>query len=218
MDLATLLLNLILGFAFGGFLYAFLVLIFRMFTLIRRTRGWITVNAIVRDIRIMNITLDKATDDGLAKLEPDSDKLQEIQVVVEYEFAGTQYQGNRLSIRDDSPPFGSNFDRRIFDYLRNANREGKSVTIWVDKNNPGNSIITREPYVFRLVVYTACIMGAMLGIYSMVQQAGPLIALAAALAGVGVAVTLDVVYRRSTVSRLKRHRPRKDVRDSRESW
>lgn len=205
MGLATLLLNLILGLALGGFLYAFLVLIFRMVTLIRRTREWITTNAKVLDIRIMSITLAKSTDDGHAKLEPDSDKLQEIQVVVEYEFAGTQYQGNRLSIRDNSPPFGSNFDYRLFDYLRNVKKEGKPVTIWVDKYNPENSIITREPYVFRLVMYTACIIGAMIGIYSMVQLVGPLIALAAALAGVGVAVILDVVYRRSAASRLKRH-------------
>jgi len=61
----------------------------------------------------------------------------------EYYFAGAQYQGNRVSLSSGSDNIGS-YQQDMARKLAGIEASGGGFNVWVDPNNPANSIIDRE--------------------------------------------------------------------------
>lgn len=138
---------LLFAFSFGAIWITPIVA--RMLIQLASIRRWKSAEATVEQVESRNV---------LAVGDPSAawpDKADNIFARYTYQVAGIPYTGTRLTILDSSLPLATNYDKNLLRTLNDAVSHNERITIWVDPEDPHNSIVTRKPYLIRLVVYVS---------------------------------------------------------------
>jgi hypothetical protein len=82
--------------------------------------------------------------------------VMEVRARYEYEWKQTRYTGDRISMATQSADGFGTWQRDMYQSLKDAEIAGKPVPLWVNPEQPQQSVIQREPRTELLIFHGLC--------------------------------------------------------------
>jgi hypothetical protein len=81
---------------------------------------------------------------------------KEVQATYQYTWKEVRYTGQRIGFGVASADGFGSWQRDTYDQLKNAELSGESISVWIDPEQPSDSVIQRQPRIELLVFHGLC--------------------------------------------------------------
>lgn len=153
------------------FIGSILLLVVTSITIIQITSLLIKFKTFVEvGCEIMNLKL-KSLKGGIEAggLGSSREDLYQINTKYKYTFSGKDYIGHKVNIMDEAILFNlptiMNYDQELYKIMNNAFENKITLPIWVNKNIPSQSVVTKNIYYGRLMFIFLCFIGSSFAIF-----------------------------------------------------